>query len=144
MVVYHVTKPSGNRVFATFNPLLASQGKEGCKACATSRKKCQMNDWITLQTRYHSRFVIRVGHETTNFDFQNTLFLKMCPIFVGSKVLLTSHCRSQNFHPSLLRLVDRLYTVIHKTQKTRMKVLPSARTGEWYFINNFGLDYIAH
>ena len=29
-----------------------------------------------------------------------------------------------------LRLVDRLYTVIHKTQKTRAKVLPSAMVGE--------------
>ena len=34
------------------------------------------------------------------------------------KVLFTDRCRRQNFHPSLLRLVDRLNTVIHKTQKT--------------------------
>ena len=31
---------------------------------------------------------------------------------------------------SLLRLVYRLYTYNHKTQKTKMKVLPSATTGE--------------
>ena len=47
-----------------------------------------------------------------------------------AKILFTDHCRWQNFCPSLLRLVDRLYTVIHKTQKTRTKVLPSATTGE--------------
>ena len=46
------------------------------------------------------------------------------------KVLFTNRCRRQNFRPSLLRLVDRLYTVIHKTQKTRTKVLPSATVGE--------------
>ena len=43
-----------------------------------------------------------------------------------SKVLFTRHCRRQNFHPSLLHLVDRLYTLIHKTQKTRTKILPYA------------------
>ena len=32
---------------------------------------------------------------------------------------------------SLLPLVDGLYTVIHKVQKTRTKVLPSAMTGEY-------------
>ena len=47
-----------------------------------------------------------------------------------TKVLFTSHCTRKNFRPSLLRLVHRLYTVIHKTQKTRMKVLPFATTGE--------------
>ena len=37
----------------------------------------------------------------------------------------------KNFHPySLLLLVDRLYTVIHKTQKPRTKVLPFATVGE--------------
>ena len=30
----------------------------------------------------------------------------------------------------VLGLVDRLYTVIHKRQKTRTKVLPSATVGE--------------
>ena len=34
------------------------------------------------------------------------------------------------FCPSLLRLVDRLYRVIHKTQNTRTKVLPSATVCE--------------
>ena len=47
-----------------------------------------------------------------------------------TKVLFTSRCRRQNFCPSLLRLVDGLYIVIHKMQKTRTKVLPSAMTGE--------------
>ena len=47
-----------------------------------------------------------------------------------AKVLFNSRCKRQNFRPSLLRLVDRLYTVIHKTQKTRTKVLPFATTGE--------------
>ena len=46
--------------------------------------------------------------------------------------LFIDRCRRQNFCPSLLCLVDRLYTVIHKMQKTRMKVLPSATVGEWY------------
>ena len=36
----------------------------------------------------------------------------------------------RDFCPSLLRLVDTLYTVIHKTQKARTKVLPSATVGE--------------
>ena len=38
------------------------------------------------------------------------------------KVLFTDHCRWQNFGPSLLRLVDRLYKLIHKMQKTRKKL----------------------
>ena len=46
------------------------------------------------------------------------------------KVQFTDRCRRQNFHPSLLCLVYRLYKVIHKTQKTRMKVLPSAMVSE--------------
>ena len=44
--------------------------------------------------------------------------------------VFTDRCRWQNFRPSLLRFVDRLYTVIHKMQKTRKKVLPSATVGE--------------
>ena len=36
----------------------------------------------------------------------------------------------QNFGPSLLRLVNRLYTVIHKMQKTRTKVFLSATVSE--------------
>ena len=52
---------------------------------------------------------------------------------IYAKVIFTDHCRSQNFFPSLLCLVDRLDTVIHKTQKTRTKVLPSAMVGELYF-----------
>ena len=54
-------------------------------------------------------------------------------VFNKAKVLFTSRFRRQNFRPSLLCLVDRLYTVIHKMQKTRAKVLPSATTGEEYF-----------
>ena len=49
---------------------------------------------------------------------------------LATKVLFTDHCRRQNFCPSLLQLVDRLYTVIHKMQKTRTKVLPSATVSE--------------
>ena len=52
-----------------------------------------------------------------------------CSVDVGkksyyfSKVLFTDRFRRLNFRLSLLRLVDKLYTVIHKTQKTRTKVL---------------------
>ena len=46
------------------------------------------------------------------------------------KVLFTDCCRRQNFRPHLLCLVDRLYTVIHKTQQTRTKVLPSVTVDE--------------
>ena len=42
----------------------------------------------------------------------------------------TDCCRWQNFRPSLLRILDRLYIVIHKTQKTRTKILPFATVGE--------------
>ena len=45
------------------------------------------------------------------------------------KVLFTDHCRLQNFRPSLLRLIEILYTVIHKRQKNRTKVLPYAVVG---------------
>ena len=45
-------------------------------------------------------------------------------------VLFIDHCRRQNFYPSLLRFVDRFYTVIHKMQNTRTKLLPSATVGE--------------
>ena len=48
----------------------------------------------------------------------------------STKVLFTNHCRRQNFCPSLLCLVDRLYTVIDMKQKTRTKVLPYA-TARW-------------
>ena len=50
-----------------------------------------------------------------------------------TKVLFTNHCRRQNFCPIILHLVDRLYTVIHKTKNTRTKVLLSATTGGKYF-----------
>ena len=46
------------------------------------------------------------------------------------KVLFTDRCRWQNLCPSLLRLVGRPYTVTHKMQKARMKILPSATVGE--------------
>ena len=46
-----------------------------------------------------------------------------------NKVLFTDRCRRRTCCPSLLHLADRLYTVIHKTQKTKMKVLVS----EQYF-----------
>ena len=39
-----------------------------------------------------------------------------------TKLLSTDCCRWQNFRPSLLRLVDRLYTVIHKKQKSKAKI----------------------
>ena len=58
------------------------------------------------------------------------IIFSMLPQNFLTKVLFTSRCRLQNICPSLLRLVDGPYTVIHKTQKTRMKVLPSATTGE--------------
>ena len=51
------------------------------------------------------------------------------PKNIAIKVLFTDR-RMQNFHHSLLRLIDRLYKVIHKIQKTRMKVLSSATVGE--------------
>ena len=37
------------------------------------------------------------------------------------KVLFTSRCRRQNFRPSLLHLVDRLYTVIHCCKRLGQK-----------------------
>ena len=49
---------------------------------------------------------------------------------VTIKVLFNDRRRRQNFCSGLLRLVDTLYTVIHKIQKTRIKVLPSATVGE--------------
>ena len=52
--------------------------------------------------------------------------------------IFTDSCRKQNFYPSLLHLVDRLYTVIHKTQKTRTNVFPSAWVGEKYFTDDMG------
>ena len=39
-----------------------------------------------------------------------------------NKVLFTNHCRWQNFHPSLLCLVNHCVESIYKTQKTRTKV----------------------
>ena len=38
--------------------------------------------------------------------------------------------KSEKFCLSLMRRVDRLYTVIHKRQKTSAKVLPSATVNE--------------
>ena len=58
------------------------------------------------------------GTLTRSLNYQN----------VETKVLFTDRCIQQNFCPSLLRLVDRLYTVIYKTQKTRTEVLPSANS----------------
>ena len=51
-------------------------------------------------------------------------------LIVNTKLQFTDCCKRQNFCPSLLHFVDRLYTVIHKTQKTRTKVLQSATVGE--------------
>ena len=41
--------------------------------------------------------------------------MKFCHFKEPTKVLFTDRCRRQNFCPSFLILVDRLYTVIHKT-----------------------------
>ena len=48
-----------------------------------------------------------------------------------AKVLFTDCCRWQNFHSSLLRLVNNCVESIYKTQKTSTKVLPSATVGEF-------------
>ena len=55
--------------------------------------------------------------------------LKKIPFFLSrhTNVLFTDRCWWQNFCPCDLRLVN---TVIHKTQKTRMKVLPFSTVGE--------------
>ena len=53
------------------------------------------------------------------------------PKTVLTKVLFFDGFTWQNFRLSLLRLVDRLfYTVIHKTQKTKVKVLSCETVGE--------------
>ena len=70
---------------------------------------------------------------TQNIVFLNEKNFQKNQDNFGYKVLFTDRCRWQNFRPSLLLPVDRLYTVIHKTQKTRTKVLSSAT--DW---QNFG------
>ena len=54
-------------------------------------------------------------------------------ISYNKTALAVIHCHPK-FCPSLLHLVDRLYKVIHKTQKTTPKVLPSATGYQSIFI----------
>ena len=67
--------------------------------------------------------------ETTGVEFIMA-FLADQGSQICAKVLFTNHCRSQNFRPSLLRLVNNCVESTYKTQKTRTKVLPSATVGE--------------
>ena len=46
------------------------------------------------------------------------------------EMLFTHRYTWQNFRLSLLHLVNRLYAVIHRTQKTKTKVLPCVTMGE--------------
>ena len=51
-----------------------------------------------------------------------------------AKVLLIDHYTWQTFRLRLLHLVNRLYAVIHKTQKSKLKVLQCLTVGKWYFL----------
>ena len=62
---------------------------------------------------------------------QNSVSVNLTKQTTGAEVLFSNCCRWQNFGSNLLRVVDSVYTVIHKTKtKTRTKVLPSAIVGE--------------
>ena len=67
-------------------------------------------------------FFHNVGQSISSVVF---VLFKTATFWQLIKVLFTDLCRWQDFCPSLLHLVDRLYTVINKMQKTRTKVLPS-------------------
>ena len=67
--------------------------------------------WIhNGKTRYRHRFFDQIGHETTHASNGNEYFF--------TKVLFTDRYTWQNFRLQFLRLVNRLYTIIHKTQKS--------------------------
>ena len=85
-----------------------------------------------IHMRYH--FFLHYGWFLQNFGREavQTNMLTTVPF--------TNRCRWQNFRPRLLRLVDGLYTVIKKTQKTRTKVLPSAMVGA--ILSGYNLDEI--
>jgi hypothetical protein len=72
--------------------------------------------------RYRHRVIDQVGHETT----------------FASKLLFTDRYTWQNFRLQFLHLVNRLCTVIHKTQKLYTKVLSCVTVGE-FFVNLVGL-----
>ena len=87
---------------------------------------------------YHCHYC---ATQCTELDFYFFDDSENFPKNIAIKVLFTDR-RMQNFHPSLLRLVDRLYTVIHKTQKTRTTILPSAMVSELYFSWNHFISHL--
>ena len=116
-----------------------------CKFCPRRSHNIITFFWSSILIFIHYHF-----HDISSFCINLRVFLRRpqissrspirIPVTVSKeadftkkfhpKVLFTHRCRWQNFQPSLLRLIDRLYTVIHKVQKTRMKVLPSGTVGE--------------
>ena len=116
-----------------------------CKFCPRRSHNIMTFFWSSILIFIHYHF-----HDISSFCINLRVFLRRpqissrspirIPVTVSKeadftkkfypKVLLTHRCRWQNFQPSLLRLIDRLYTVIHKMQKTRTKVLPSAMISE--------------
>ena len=76
-----------------------------------------------MSTIVHSKLLNDVYCHVTN-QF-------MCSYRNSAKVLLfIDRCRWQNFHPSVLRLMNNCVEFIYKTQKTELKVLSSATVGE--------------
>ena len=60
----------------------------------------------------------------------SSTWLFMCQENVYAELLTIHRLLQVAKLSTLVRLLDRLYTVNHKTQKTRTKVLPSATVGE--------------
>ena len=101
------------------------------------QNSCKRNQKV-LKTLLSEYIEMRVHWPTCN---PFLIYLKGLKLYYVQYILLirmkfchfkepTKLLRGQNFRPSFLLLVDRLYTVIYKTQKTRTKVLPSATVGE--------------
>ena len=51
---------------------------------------------------------------------QNSVSVNLTKQTTGAEVLFSDCCRWQNFGSNLLRVVDSVYTVIHKTKKKRL------------------------
>ena len=90
--------------------------------CGCSRQRWQWKAFF-LALEYPSFSV------ATHIDLTS---LNNCQYFCnkGFKVLFTDRCRWQNFHPSLLHLVNNCVESIYKPQKTRTNVLPYATVDE--------------
>ena len=105
------------------------------------RENCHCT-WLIITNSYHTlkgqrpcRLESFKGLTYRSFRLGNQINFTLWKALKELKHYSLTVADNKAFVLVFLRLVDRLYTVIHKMQKTRAKVLPSAAVGEYYFSN---------